>query len=166
MSKKKDASIISSIVLAVGFLVIVLTGIYIISNATENKVIKRDAVYQDAKRGDTIIKIETVPADYHVEASFSKLWEDGRPSAFLIVIALIIGAFSQMGYSFYKGFIADSEKDLKFIGVLLLSWGFSLVVLFSGVSKRYGSSNYQTILTTEQYEQVKDNLDSLFPDSK
>lgn len=151
----KNKELIVSIILAVAFTALVLIGIGITSSSVENDVLIKDAVVYKG--------VETAPAEVRVEASYSKMWQDGKPSNFVIGLFIIIGALSQMAYAFWKGFTADSVKDLKFIGVLLISWGLSLGVIFGGLSKNIGSSQYEQRLTLPEYEKVKDNLDSLFP---
>lgn len=145
--KNNKSSFWSSVGLAAGYLIITLAGVLIMYSGTDNSFV-------DRHDGTTF-----------VEASWSKIAQDGIPGWGWVALAIAIGTFTQMIWSFRKGFGAAKEKDVTFIVVLLASWIIGWVIIFSGTVSRYGDSNYQEIIPTEQYERLKSEgkLDSLFP---
>lgn len=145
--KDNKSSFWSSVGLAAGYIIITLLGVVIMYSGTDN-------AFVDNGDGTTF-----------VEASWNKIARDGIPAAIWVILAIILGGLGQMVWSFWQGFGGLKEKDVSFIVVLLVTWILGWVIIFSGTVSRYGHSNYQETIPTEQYEQLKKEgkLDSLFP---
>jgi hypothetical protein len=144
--KDNKSSFWSSVALAAAYIVITVVGIVIMYSDKSNSFVNKG--------------METF-----VEASWNKIAQDGIPAIPWVILAIALGAFGQMAWSFYKDFGGEGPRDVSFIIVLVGAWLIGWVIIFSGTVSRYGDSQYQETIPTEQYEKMKaeGTLDSLFP---
>lgn len=144
--KNNKSSFWSSVGLAAGYLVITVVAVLIMYGDKSNSFVPKGA-------------------ETFVEASWNKIAQDGIPAVGWVIFAVALGSFGQMAWSFWRGFGGEKEKDTSIVWVLIGTWLIGWIIIFSGTVSRYGDSNYQETIPTEQYEKMKaeGTLDSLFP---
>lgn len=102
---------------------------------------------------------QTEPAKYIVEASYAKYWHDSRKPV-LIIIAYLLVIFG----SAYICYITEENEIKNGYYLLIPCWLLGAILIFAPMAiKTYGSSSYESTLTVQEYEQSKNNIDSLFP---
>lgn len=144
--KNNKSSFWTSVALAAAYIVITVAGVLIMYSDKTNSFVNKG--------------VETF-----VEASWNKIAQDGIPAVLWVIFATALGAFGQMIWSFWKGFGGEKERDVSFIVVLVVTWLLGWAIIFGGTVSRYGDSQYQETIPTEQFEKLKSEgkLDSLFP---
>jgi hypothetical protein len=145
--KNNKSSFWSGVALAIAYDVITLLGVLIMYAHTSNSFVHH------------------TDKTTFVEASWNKIAQDGLAGWLWIVIVLIVSGWGPLIYAFREGFGGKKEKDTSFIWVLIVLWLAGWLIIFSGTVSRYGDSQYQETIPTEQYEKLKSEgtLDSLFP---
>ena len=99
-------------------------------------------------------------AYYTVEASSKKIWTDTNGPVRTIGFILVL--FAGIGLVLFE------NKDNGAIKTVVLGLGIviiSSVMIFGSHSSKFGSADYTMKLCPDKYEQVKDTLDNLFPNS-
>ncbi len=103
---------------------------------------------------------ETQSAYYFVEASPAKIWSD--TGGFLRTLGFILAALTGL-VVLWVGEDTDKTKQARWLVIGI--WGLSASFIFTSHSSKFGSADYTMKICPIKYEQVKDRLDSLFPNS-
>jgi hypothetical protein len=96
------------------------------------------------------------PAEYTVTASPHFRWTNGTGATWKIIVGILVFAAG-------AGFILTDPKIAKGFIVLGISWLLAFGLIFGKhVKKYYGPGGFEKTISSEQYEQNKDNLDAIF----
>lgn len=104
---------------------------------------------------------EPFPEQYYVEASAAKKWHDSR-----IIILIVAGFIIACAVPVLYGY--GSQQDGKEANghVVWICWVIGAILIFMPAALKWGDSRYESILLPQRYEQYKNKLDSLFPETQ
>lgn len=100
---------------------------------------------------------------WNIHASYAKAFADGLIPA-LVVLGYIIGIGGPLVYNLKNAGLGAGEGDRTPVWVYFLCWLIGLILIIAPVGYIWTHVDYETLITNEQYQLLKENLDSLFPD--
>lgn len=105
---------------------------------------------------------EPYPEQYHVEASPAKKWQD-IGSVILIILGFVIAC----GVPVLYGYLMSQEDGKQANGhVVWVCWLIGAALIFGPYVAKHGASKYESNLTPQRYEQYKNDLDVIFPETQ